>query len=346
MMLKFAGLLVSALILGGIALGTWVYVGMATEIRVGPEGEVYDIPAGATINGISADLVRQKILPAPAIAFRLYARITESEGHIKAGEYRLVPGMTGAAILSLFRSGQVIERSITFVEGWTVRQWRRHLAAQTHVQQTISGVPDAALMSLFGKQDLHPEGQFFPDTYHFTRGETDISILARAHQRMVQVIAQEWARGTRNPALESPYQAMILASIVEKESGYDPDLPRIASVFLNRLGRNMKLQSDPTVIYGIEEFDGNLTSSDLKRENAYNTYTIKGLPPTPICNPGLASIRATLNPEPGDFLYFVARGDGSSEFSKNLADHNAAVARFQKAGRVENYQSAPATQKP
>ncbi|MEX2326358.1 MAG: endolytic transglycosylase MltG, partial [Pseudomonadales bacterium] len=176
-------------------------------------------------------------------------------------------------------------------------------------------------------------------------GETDIAILARAYRRMIEVLEIEWARGTRNPVLASPYQALILASIVEKESGYEPDLPRIASVFLNRLSRNMRLQSDPTVIYGIDEFDGNLTRSDLARANDYNTYTVRGLPPTPICNPGLASIRATLNPEPSGFLYFVARGDGTSEFSETLEDHNAAVTRFQKAGRVENYQSAPATQK-
>ncbi|MEX0941789.1 MAG: endolytic transglycosylase MltG [Pseudomonadales bacterium] len=344
-MLRSGGFLLAVLVVGVILTGAYVWTSMDTELNVTADGQIYEVLPGATINGISANLAREQILSGSPVAFRLYARATASKGHIKAGEYRLVPGMTGRTLLSLFRSGKVVRHEITFVEGWTVRQWRQRLAAEPQVQQTLDGVQDNALMSQLGKDDMSPEGQFFPDTYQYTRGETDVSILARAHRRMIEVLEIEWARGTRNPVLASPYQALILASIVEKESGYEPDLPRIASVFLNRLSRNMRLQSDPTVIYGIDEFDGNLTRSDLARANDYNTYTVRGLPPTPICNPGLASIRATLNPEPSGFLYFVARGNGTSEFSETLEDHNAAVTRFQKAGRVENYQSAPATQK-
>ena len=324
------------------AAGIYVHMALGRDIRIDAGRLVYEVPRGATIKSLSADLAARDILATPASVFRLYARLTRGRGRLKAGEYQLTPGMTERALLALFRSGNVVQRQITFVEGWTFGQWRHALAGQIGIQHTIFGDSGHDIMKALGAGEVSPEGEFFPDTYHYTKGQTDISILRRAHERMKETLLQEWRQGSDSAAFKSPYQALILASIVEKETGYAPDRPKIARVFINRLGRNMKLQSDPTIIYGLKDFDGDLTRADLSVRSPYNTYILRGLPPTPICNPGLDSIRATLNPDPGNYYYFVARGDGSSQFSETLKEHNKAVARFQKAGRVNDYRSTPA----
>ncbi|HKI74424.1 MAG TPA: endolytic transglycosylase MltG [Pseudomonadales bacterium] len=324
-----------------LAAGMWAVNAIDRPIRIDAGHLVYDLSRGTTINSLASDLSRREIIATPSLVFRLYARLTRSEGRLKAGEYRLDPGMTSRSLLVMFRAGKVIQRQVTFVEGWTFADWRRMLSAQQGLEQTIRDKTGAQVMALLGEPDVAPEGEFFPDTYHYTRGETDLSILERAHRRMVETLAREWHEGSDAVAFSSPYQALILASIVEKETGYEPDRPKVARVFINRLAKHMKLQSDPTIIYGLKDFNGDLTRADLKADTPYNTYTAFGLPPTPICNPGLDAIHATLNPDPGDFYYFVARGDGSSEFSRTLKEHNDAVARFQKAGRVEDYRSAP-----
>jgi len=331
------------IILLSLFVGLALYVSAAADRHIHIDGErlVYEVPRGGNVNSIMSDLDRRGILTAPVTAIRVYARATRFMGQIKAGEYELSGDMTASSLLRLFRSGKVIQRQITFVEGWTFRDWRDALRQQEALEHTLDPVSDDDVMELLGAPGVYPEGQFFPDTYHYTRGETDLSILARAHQRLEDTLQREWDRGWHPSVLPTPYEALILASIVEKESGHPADRPKIARVFINRLAANMRLQSDPTIIYGLKDFAGNLTRADLADKSPYNTYVVRGLPPTPICNPGVDAIVATLNPDPGNYLYFVARGDGTSEFSETLEAHNAAVARFQKGGRVKDYRSAP-----
>lgn len=329
-------------ILSALLAGTlYVHVELGRDIRIDAGSLIYELPDGATIDSTSTELATKKIIASPALVFRLYARVTRYRGRLKAGEYQLLPGMTERGLLQLFRSGKVFQRQITFVEGWTFSEWRQALAGQVGIRHTIKGLSGREIMKALGDGKVSAEGEFFPDTYHYTRGETDLSILRRAHERMMRTLDEQWREGTDTDELASPYQALILASIIEKETGYAPDRAKIARVFINRLQKHMKLQSDPTTIYGLKNFNGDLTKADLSVDSPYNTYVTHGLPPTPICNPGLDSIHAALNPAPGDYYYFVARGDGRSAFSRTLAQHNRHVARFQKAGRVSDYHSAP-----
>jgi UPF0755 protein len=229
---------------------------------------------------------------------------------------------------------------IRFIEGWTFRQLRARLDAHPDLRHDSTGLSDAEIMRRIGEEEgagesgLSPEGWFFPDTYLFARRGSDLDILARAHRAMRRHLEREWAQRTEPSPLTDPYQALILASIVEKETGRETDRPQIAAVFLNRLGQGMILQSDPTVIYGLgESFDGNLRKRNLSADTPYNTYVRGGLPPTPIAMPGLASLKAVLHPAPSRMLYFVARGDGSSHFSRTLDEHNRAVNRYQRRAR-------------
>lgn len=325
-----------------IAMIVYVDHELDKRITVPEEGRIFLIESGSSVRSVIAKLATSGIIETSPIVTRAYGLANRFMGTIKAGEYRLMPDMNLREVLALFRSGKVAERQITFVEGWRFSQWREHLGSHDHVKQTLDGHNDFAIMKLLGKAGVHPEGQFFPDTYHFPAGETDISILRRAHQRMQQILQTEWQRRSAGSLLESSYEVLILASIVEKETGYQPDRPRIARVFINRLELNMRLQSDPTVIYGLDErFDGDLLRVHLKDNSPYNTYQHRGLPPTPISNPGRPAIRAVVQPAAGDYLYFVAKGDGTSHFSSTLAEHNEAVTRYQKSGRVENYRSVP-----
>ncbi|XOV88726.1 MAG: endolytic transglycosylase MltG [Pseudomonadota bacterium] len=318
----------------GLAPAIWAWVSLDRPLHL-EQPMIYDLARGGTIDSVAVDLSAAGVLPVPSILFRLYARLTSQRGHLQAGEYELTAGMDTPALLDLLRSGRVLVREITFVEGWTFADWRRHLADHEKIVQTLAGDTDEALMAKMGFPGDFPEGRFFPDTYHYVSNETDLSILRRAHERMRLTLAREWEQANPPGVLTSPYEALILASIVEKETGFEPDREIIAGVFVNRLLKNMRLQSDPTVIYGITDFNGDLTRRDLVASTPYNTYTVAGLPPTPICNPGLASIRATLNPAPVPYYYFVARGDGSSQFSVTLQEHNRAVAIYQKGGRQD-----------
>ena len=333
-------LLKLVIILAGITLGVGLYCNTLLQRPIDiSASNYYLIPNGQSFNALSRDLISNTVLGIPEPVFKLYALLTRYQGTIKAGEYELTRELNAKTLLLKFRQGEVLQRQITFPEGWDFSQWVNHLDANEYLIDTLT--PDSNIMHGLESSQLSPEGQFFPDTYRFTRGATDFSILKRAHVRMKQVLEQEWDNRDRSLSLTSPQQALVLASIVEKETGYEPDRVVIASVFNNRLQKRMRLQSDPTVIYGLDGFSGDLKRSDLKTRTPYNTYVINGLPPTPICNPGMASIRASLNPEPSAYYYFVARGDGSSEFSETLAQHNAAVTRFQKAGRVDGYRSTP-----
>ena len=242
----------------------------------------------------------------------------------------MTPSLKPDDLLALLVSGKSVGYSLTLVEGWNIRQVRAAVAGHEALKQTLEGVDDVQLMELLGLPGEHPEGRFFPDTYRFTRGMRDLDFLRRAQRKMDRELAAAWAEKSEDAPLKSPYEALILASIVEKETGQADERPRIAGVFARRLRKGMKLQTDPTVIYGMgERFDGNIRRRDLREDTPYNTYVHAGLPPTPIAMPGREALLAAVNPAPGKAIYFVAKGDGSHAFSATLAEHNAAVRKYQ-----------------
>lgn len=289
---------------------------------------VWSIEQGTASRKIVTDLVESHTLDAPAWLVRAWLRVTAARGPLQAGEYALPAGASVAESFAMFRRGDVLQHRITFAEGLTVADWLDRIAAEPRLRQTVAADKRHTLAELLGTNEPI-EGRLFPDTYQFPRDTTDVAILRRALRRGQAVLDSEWDQRASDLPIASPHEALILASIVEKETGLAADRARIARVFFNRLERNMRLQSDPTVIYGIEKFDGDLRRSDLRRDGPYNTYMRHGLTPTPICNPGRAAIHATLHPVAGDDIYFVARGDGSSEFSATLEEHNRAVRKYQ-----------------
>ncbi len=260
---------------------------------------------------------------------------------IKPGEYRLPPAITAQGLLDLLVSGKVIQYKVTFPEGINLQQALALLASQGQLVLSLAGRDDPRLQELV-EPYTHPEGLFFPDTYLFPRDTTDLQLLQRAHEKMVAVLEQEWLEREADLPYSTPYEALIMASIIERETSLPEEREQIAGVFVRRLQAGMRLQTDPTVIYGAgEEFDGNLRREHLEDDsNAYNTYRRDGLPPTPIALPGQASIRAALHPAPGRELYFVARGDGGHQFSATLAEHEAAVRKYQLERRTD-YRSTP-----
>ncbi|MFV0664160.1 endolytic transglycosylase MltG [Denitromonas sp.] len=259
-----------------------------------------------------------------------FARIGGHANRIKAGTYAFESGVSPRQIVEKLVRGDVVLKSLALIEGWTFRQVRAAIDAHPDLQHDSKDMDDAELLRQIGASETHPEGLFFPDTYHFERGMSDLDVYRQAYAQMQSRLTDQWEKRAADLPLKSPYEALILASIVEKETGQGADRPLIASVFVNRLRVGMLLQTDPTVIYGVgPRFDGNLRRRDLERDTPYNTYTRPGLPPTPIAMPGHAAIEAALNPAASDFYYFVARGDGSSEFSKNLSEHNRAVRLYQ-----------------
>ena len=269
-----------------------------------------------------------------ALPMVLLGRLTGADTRIRAGHYELQAGATTWELLQKITSGDVTLSGITFVEGWTLRQWRAAIAASPDIRRESPPMADAELAQALGLDAGSLEGRLFPDTYLFTRGSTERALLARALRTMDEHLAREWAVRGANLQVRTPYEALVLASIIEKETGSPGDRKRISGVFHNRLRIGMRLQTDPTVIYGMgEAFDGDLRRRDLREDTPFNTYTRAGLPPTPIAMPGLASLRAALHPEPTRALYFVARGDGTSEFSETLADHNRAVRKYQLGQR-------------
>jgi UPF0755 protein len=293
----------------------------------------FSVRTGATLRAVAHELTAAGVLPADWTLVAL-ARLAGADRSIKAGNYEIPVGTTLAGLLAKLSQGDVTQTSLTIVEGWTVRDLREALRANDEIIPATADLSDAELMRTIDATVPQPEGWFFPDTYFFAAGATDVSILARAYRTMRLRLDAAWAARAPGLPFGSPVEALILASIVEKETGRSADRPLIASVLVNRLQRGMRLQADPTVIYGLgERFDGDLTKLDLDTDTAYNTYTRDGLPPTPIALPSQAALDAVLHPPATPYLYFVARGDGSSEFSVNLADHLRAVAKYQKSGR-------------
>lgn len=302
---------------------------------------VLSAPAGSTPTGLLLQLEQQGVLHG-AFWLRLSWRL---QGHVQplhSGEYELTPGMNVTQLLEKWRSGDVLQYRVTLVEGWNFRQVRAALAQQDKLQQTLGDVSDSELMRRLDQANLHPEGRFFPDTYNFTRGQSDLDILRQANQRLQKVLAEEWAQRAEDLPYRNPDEALIMASIIEKETGVAREREEIAGVFIRRLAIGMLLQTDPTVIYGMgERYTGKITRADLRKPTAYNTYVISGLPPTPIAMVGREAIYAALHPKAGKSLYFVARGDGSHVFSNTLAEHNKAVREYQIKRRAD-YRSSPA----
>jgi UPF0755 protein len=290
----------------------------------------FELKQGRNIKGMAHEL-RQAGLLDRDWAFVWLARLLGKSSQIQAGYYVLEHPVTPLELLSIFSKGAVIQRRLIVIEGWTFKQFRDALNNNPDLKHVTSDLPDAEILQRIGATETHAEGLFFPDTYHFAAGSRDLVILKRAYRTMQQHLQAAWATRDANLPLQTPYQALILASIVEKETGTPSDRTMIAGVFVNRLRKGMRLQTDPTVIYGMgDKFDGNLRKRDLLADTPYNTYTRRGLTPTPIALPGLAALQATLHPAQTDAIYFVSRGDGSSQFSSTLTAHNRAVGKYQK----------------
>jgi UPF0755 protein len=301
-----------------------------TAVAVPAHGLTFDIAPGTAFVAISDDLAAEGVISRPLV-FRWYARLTGDANKVHAGEYFLEPGITPPQLLRKFVVGDVRLYSFTIVEGWThynlISSLRRHEA----IAHSLGDEDWLDLLQEFGSEATHPEGLFLPETYRFPKQTRDTEILRRAYQMMAETLEAEWSARADNLPLANPYEALILASIVERETAREDERARIAGVFVRRLQQGMRLQTDPTVIYGIgPDFNGNLTRRDLQTHTDYNTYTRSGLPPTPIALPGRASIHAALNPAPGRELFFVATGlsDGSHKFSETKAEHDAAVSEY------------------
>jgi UPF0755 protein len=266
--------------------------------------------------------------------FEALARLTGRERDIKAGNYFFTQAPTPLELLDRLTRGDVLQAEIRLIEGWTFAQFRAALDADPDLRHDSKGLADADLLKRLQVSEGHPEGLFFPDTYLFAKGSSDLNVLRRAYRAQERHLKAEWEARSPNAPYGSPYEALIMASIVEKETGRPEERDQVAGVLVNRLRIGMRLQVDPTVIYGLgAAFDGNLKKAHLLEDGPYNTYTRAGLPPTPIAMPGLASLRAALQPAKTDALYYVSRGDGSSHFSRNISEHNKAVSKYQKHGR-------------
>ncbi|MNQ20770.1 putative aminodeoxychorismate lyase [compost metagenome] len=300
-----------------------------------------EVPAGATPGGVLNRLQADGVLQ-DALWLRLYWRFNLKGQPLHSGEYRLTPELSVRDMLGLWRRGEVVQYSLTLVEGWSFRQVRTALERQSKLELTLTDLSDAQLMARLGYPGGNPEGRFFPDTYRFVRGMSDLDLLRQAYVRLEQVLAEEWQGRADGLPYKTPYDALIMASIIEKETGVPEERGEIAGVFVRRLRIGMRLQTDPTVIYGLgERYNGKLTRAHLREPTPYNTYVIEGMPPTPIAMVGREAINAALHPVAGKSLYFVARGDGSHVFSDSLEAHNRAVREYQLTRR-EDYRSSPA----
>ncbi len=294
-----------------------------------PSGVRLVLEPGEPFARFTARLAEAGVLDKPRL-FAWYARLTGDARRVRAGEYAIEPGDTPASLLARLVAGQVITYQVKIVEGWTAMQAVAALAHAEALERQLDGVSVHTLLDVLGLPAGHAEGLFFPDTYQYERGDSDADILRRAYRRMESVLQQAWEQRDAGLPYESPYEGLIVASLIEKETGRDEDRPYVSQVFALRLERGMRLQTDPTVIYGIgESFDGNLRRTHLRAPGAYNTYRNRGLPPTPIALPGAQSIEAAMHPADTEYLYFVSRGDVSSTFSKSPDEHEAALRRYQ-----------------
>jgi UPF0755 protein len=315
----------AALAAGGWALW-WVY----QPLRLAAPTVDLSIEAGTLPRAVAQAVKDAGVDVQPELLY-LWFRVSGQDRAIKAGSYELETGITPHRLLAKLARGEETLRAVTLVEGWTFRQLRAALAKEDVLKPDTKGLADDAVMSLLGRPGLHPEGRFFPDTYTYAKGSSDVAVLRRALRAMDKRLAAAWAQRSSQAVVKTADEALILASIVEKETGKAADRPLVAAVFNNRLRAGMPLQTDPTVIYGMgASFDGNLRKKDLQADTPWNTYTRAGLPPTPIAMPGKASLFAAVQPPTTGALYFVAKGDGSSQFSASLDEHNRAVNKYQR----------------
>jgi UPF0755 protein len=316
-------------LLAALAVVAWGAYFAWTPMAVPDSGRRFTVEQGTTLRGVGRRLVNEGVLN-ESMTFVALGRILGKAGAVKAGIYELPERITPLALIEKFARGEVLQSEITIIEGWTFAQMRAALNAHPGVRHDTGGLSDQDVMQRLRAGEHDPEGLFFPDTYHFNTGASDLQVLSRAYQTMQEHLRAAWER--RDPSLPcgTPYEALIMASLVEKETGRPEDRAMVAAVLYNRLKRGMRLQTDPSVIYGLgSAFDGNLHKRNLLTDGPYNTYTRAGLPPTPIALPGQASLEAATSPAPSAALYFVSRGDGTSQFSRTLDEHNRAVQKYQ-----------------
>ena len=336
----------SSIVFGSlIAVGCWYFYQnyLDTPLKLDERVFILNVPKNSSLSAVTRDLGQDGYLPYPKLLM-LYAKLEDTQS-IQVGEYELFEEDTPRTLLSKLHGGEVVSYRTSLIEGWTTQQMLDHLRSDSRLKDDIGDINIEDLPAILNIDIDHPEGWFYPDTYIYARGLPITALLLQAHERMQDVLHEEWIQRGFGLPYETPYEALIMASIVEKETGAAYERAQIAGVFIRRLQQGMRLQTDPTIIYGLgDEYQGNLTRAHLRQLTPYNTYMINGLTPTPIANPGRDAIRAALNPEGGSALYFVARGDGSHQFSDTLDEHNAAVRQFQIEQRVENYQSAPNSQ--
>jgi len=321
-------LLILGIAVGGI-VAVWTLWFALSPLKLTHPSVEFSIKPGSSSRAATRQIIAAGI-PMPAWKFNLLIRLSRNEAGIKAGSYEVLEGATPWELLGKITRGEFSMAEVVFIEGWTFLQLRAALQAHPALVHESAVMSDAQIMASVGSPGQHPEGWFFPDTYFFSKGESDLAVLTRAHQAMQKQLLSAWQQRVPDLPLRTPYEALILASIVEKETGRREDRTMIAAVFLNRLRTSMRLQADPTVIYGLgARFDGNLRKRDLETDNPYNSYTRDGLPPSPIAIPGKDSLLAVMSPAATDARYFVSRGDGSSEFSRTLEEHNRAVRKYQ-----------------
>jgi UPF0755 protein len=293
-------------------------------------GHLLVVERGDGMNRVLSKLRDLGIREGGDLEWKALAMTMKVAKRLQVGDYAITPGMTPRELLSRLANGEVLQRKFTIIEGWNIRELRRALAAEALLAQESAALSDAGLMARLGRDGVFPEGRFLPETYVFTRGTSDLAILDRAARAMDEALAEAWAARAEGLPLANADELLVLASIVEKETGLARERPLIAGVFARRLEIGMRLQTDPTVIYGMgSAYDGNIRKADLLADTPYNTYTRGGLPPTPIAMPGKAALMATARPAAGDALYFVASGGGAHHFSATLAEHNAAVRKYQ-----------------
>ncbi len=301
----------------------------------------FEITKGSHIAKISKHLEQQKIINS-ALLFKLLAKVKQQDTKIKAGEYSLKQGMTPEALLDLFTKGKTLQYQTRLPEGLRFEDWVKLIKADKKLKHTLTDDDYKNIMSKLETKysDYQPEGLFYPDTYSYPRGTTDLQLLQRSHNALLKLLDEQWKNRTVFKGINTPYDALILASIVEKETGHPDDRGKVARVFINRLAKDMLLQTDPTVIYGMgEDYKGNIRKKDLRKDTPYNTYTRKGLTPTPISIPSAASIKSVFKPAEGDILFFVAKGsDGKSYFSKTYVEHKKAVIKYLLKGKASRYQ--------
>jgi UPF0755 protein len=325
-------LLLTMFVLAALAIGAFGWFASA-PLKLPAATVDFSIGAGSSLRSAARQIVQAGV-PLSERAFVLLARVSGKETGIKAGSYEIAQGVTPWTLLRKITQGEVQLTEIVFIEGWSFAQMRAALDSNPSVRHDTRGLSDPDIMARLGAPGVAAEGMFFPDTYLFARGESDLAILARAHRMLERQLQTAWAARDGESPVTTPEQALVLASIVEKETGDAKERPLIAGVFANRLKRGMRLQTDPTVIYGLgTSFDGNLRRRDLEADTPFNTYTRDGLPPHPIAMPGKAALLAAVNPAKTDALYFVSRGDGTHQFSRSLEEHNRAVAKFQRGRR-------------